>query len=156
MPAYSPEMKTLLFDLRRLLRQPLVREEVFANMREHMLKVTELLASRFTKMGSRPRFLKTKLHRMILGTLRSVENGRRALTFEKRFLKAVWNALRLLSGYFCRRTCPDPEGRCSICMSRPGGEWWWSLKCEHSFHVNCIAQSLEFDTRCPLCRVDLG
>ncbi len=152
MPAISPEMQTLLRELRRLLRHPLVREVVWANTRAHMLEATELLARRFTAIGERPRFVKTKLHRMILGALRSAENGRMAWTFENRYLKAVWNALRLLSGYFCGRTCPEAEGHCSICLSRPGGEWWWNHTCGHSFHVNCIAASLEHDARCPLCR----
>ena len=152
---YSPEMQTLLRDLRRLLRHPLVREVVVGDARAHMLEATDLLARRFTEIGGRPRSVKTTLHRMILGALRSAENGRRAWTFENRYLDTVWKALKLLKGHFCGRICPEAEGHCSICLSRTGGEWWWLHKCGHSFHVNCIAASLEHDDRCPLCRVHI-
>jgi hypothetical protein len=149
-------MQRLLRDLRRLMRHPLVVEVVCADARDHILEATRLLAQRFTEVGGRPRFVGAKLRRMILGALRSAENGRRSWTFEERYLDAVWQALRLLKGVFCGRACPDPSHcHCSICLSGAGGDWWWLYKCGHYFHVNCIAASLTHDSRCPLCRIEI-
>ena len=52
----------------------------------------------------------------------------------------------------------DQETKCSICMMQfKKGDTLLELKCEHSFHKDCISHYLkEYSYKCPICRKECG
>jgi hypothetical protein len=143
-------MQSLLRSMRRLIRHPLMRETMGA----HLKSVTDHFAQRYAFVGGHPRFVLARLQRMVQSALRLVDAGRRPWGLCARYLALVRKAVHLQSGLFCGRRRPMlRDNFCSICQSNDAGDWWWSMKCDHYFHVKCIFAHISSDMRCPLCRV---
>ena len=150
--------QAVLLDLEHLLNHHLMLTVISAEMGHNMIKTTQLLVKWHTTLRGgtdrKPETLKSiekKLHRMVLGALRSVENGRRSWTFETRYFDAIQPALKLLKGAFCEIM---NENICCVCLEECGMASWIS-QCGHSFHTGCIVTHLKNDQRCPLCRVEM-
>ena len=45
--------------------------------------------------------------------------------------------------------------QCSICLEKISDEYQSVLKCDHTFHKECIDKWFEKSHRCPLCRNSL-
>jgi hypothetical protein len=152
MPTGPPPLaiQPLLRSVRRLMRHPLMREVAVGDS-SLMYRFTELFAYRYAFLGSEPRFAVARMERMVQSALRMVSNGRRPREIYKRYMAYILRAGYLQCGLFCAGIQPD-DNFCSICQSNDEGDWWWSLKCDHCFHVKCIFECFAHDKRCPLCR----
>ena len=151
MRRYQPLVQPLLRSMRRLMRHPLMRE--VTNNSSFMSRYTYLFARGFALAALEPRFALAELERMVQSALRMVSSGRRPFAIYARYTAYIRRAVFLQCGLFCAGVQPE-DGFCSICQSNDGGDWWWSLKCDHCFHVGCIFAHFAHEDyrRCPLCR----
>ena len=146
---------TLARTVRRLLRHPLMREVTHGGT--FMAETTRAFERRYTRVSNAPRFALEELLRLARQALRMVEGGRRPWAVYERYCVYIMRALVLMKGLFCGRERPELDDTfCAICQSGDDtGPWWYSMACGHHFHVGCVFAHLEFDTRCPLCRVGI-
>ena len=141
-------------DARRLLRHPLMRE--VTNGGVYMSEVTRVFAQRFVFVGNHPGFALAYLHRLVRQALRLVETGRRPWALYRRYLDYSIRSLILMRGFFCGLERPMlADTFCTICQSDADGPWWYSMRCCHHFHVECLFEHLAYDSRCPLCRAEI-
>ncbi len=130
---------TLARTVRRLLRHPLMREVTHGGT--FMAETTRAFEWRYTRVSNAPRFALEELLRLARQALRMVEGGRRPWAVYERYCGYIMRVLVLMKGLFCGRERPELDDTfCAIC---------------HHFHVGCVFAHLEFDTRCPLCRIGI-
>jgi hypothetical protein len=153
LPNY-PRLQTFGRDARRLLRHPLIQE-----MGSHyLIFAVRFFVWRFPLAElAPPWFAVEAMHRMILRALRMVDSGRRPRVLYRQLTRYIRRVCVLTRGLFCGHHPPELQDTfCAICQSGENeGGWWYSWKCGHHFHVDCLFAHLAHDTRCPLCRMEM-
>ena len=150
-------------EVRRLLRHRTMRTLFGSRPLQYLEECIFCFLDDMFRHRRQPASMLRELETLIRNTLRSVEEESRnglcppPADFYDRCTALVESFLCLQTGYFTGTHLhpTDSPTQCSICLYEQNGEgrlWWYSWMCGHSFHVNCIANHLRLDTRCPLCR----
>ena len=151
------ETQPLRREVRRLFRHRLVRELFGVGELQNLGWSINCLLDWIPRHPNLPVSMRKSLESMIRSTQRSVdEDDVCPPDFNEKCTALVKSILCLQTGYFTGvHICPIFNAECCICLhSSGGGHWWYSNACGHCYHVNCIANHLRHDTRCPLCRID--
>ena len=149
----TPRLHTFHRSARRLLRHPLMREVMAGN--RFLAEAFPLFVQRFMSAHCHPQFVLLELDLMVSRALRMVERDRRPWALYKRLCDYMHKVLILMRGCLCGYHLLEPGSFCAICQSDEVGEWWFSMKCGHDFHVGCMFAHLAYDSRCPLCREEI-
>ncbi|CAL5053973.1 unnamed protein product [Urochloa decumbens] len=77
-------------------------------------------------------------------------------------LLLIWLAKRGVRWYRNRKRAPQPQPppppMCTVCLDdvEQGKERAVTLPCGHPYHRHCIAQVVDNDPRCPVCRASVS
>ena len=147
-----PRLQTFHRDARRLLRHPLMQEIGS----QFLTSAVRFFVWRFSIAGL-PWFAVDAMHTMVRRALRMVDSGRRPWVLHGQLSRYIRRACVLVRGFFCGQHRPELEDTfCAICQSGENeGGWWYSWKCGHHFHVDCLFAHLAYDSRCPMCRAEM-